>query len=111
MQIPIAGAAGAALATLAALLPTAAPAQASRGALARGSFALTNVTVIPMTGDTFLPGATLLVRDGRIAAVGPGRGVTIPAGTRRIDGRGKYVIPGLADMHTAAGWRRWSWTR
>ncbi|MGH7628634.1 MAG: amidohydrolase family protein [Gemmatimonadales bacterium] len=76
------------------------PAQASRGALARGAFAITDVTVIPMTADTMLVAATVLVRDGRIAAVGPSRSVRIPSGARRIDGRGKYLIPGLADLHT-----------
>ena len=74
-------------------------AQASRGALTPGTFAITDVTVIPMTRDTVIRDATLLVRDGRIAAVGATRNVEVPSGVRRIDGRGKYVIPGLADMH------------
>ena len=74
-------------------------AQASRGALARGSFAVTNVAVIPMSSDSVLPGATVVVRDGRIAAVGPSGSIAVPKGARRIDGRGKYLIPGLADMH------------
>lgn len=73
-------------------------AQSSRGSLAPGALAVTDVTVIPMTGDTVIPGATVVVRDGRIAEVG--RGVRAPAGARVIDGRGKYLIPGLADMHT-----------
>jgi imidazolonepropionase-like amidohydrolase len=85
---------------MATLPPTPATAQASRGALARGTFAVTDVSVIPMTGDTMLRGATVLIRDGRIAAVGPNRSVKVPAGARRLDGRGKYLIPGLADMHT-----------
>ncbi len=75
-------------------------AQASRGALAAGSFAITDVTVVPMTADTVLRDATVLVRDGRIAAVGATRNVQVPAGARRIAGHGKYLIPGLADMHT-----------
>jgi imidazolonepropionase-like amidohydrolase len=74
-------------------------AQASRAALAKGTFAITDVTVVPMTSDTLLPGSTVLVRDGRIATVGPNRTVELPADTRRIDGRGRYLIPGLADMH------------
>src|SRR5687768_8063378 len=77
-----------------------AAAQPSRGALARGTFAITNVSVIPMTSDTVLHDATVLVRDGRIAAVGASRTVRVPSGARRIDGRGKFLIPGLADMHT-----------
>ena len=40
------------------------------------------------------------MRDGRIAAVGPSRSVKVPKDARRIDGRGRYLIPGLADMHT-----------
>jgi imidazolonepropionase-like amidohydrolase/glyoxylase-like metal-dependent hydrolase (beta-lactamase superfamily II) len=73
-------------------------ARAMRGGIVPGVFAITNVNVLPMTRDTVVRGATVLVRNGRIAAVG--RDVQIPAGARRIDGRGKYLIPGLADMHT-----------
>jgi imidazolonepropionase-like amidohydrolase len=73
---------------------------ASRGALASGTLAITDVTVIPMTRDTAIRDATVLIRDGRIAAVGASRNLPVPAGARRIDGRGKYLIPGLADMHT-----------
>ncbi len=71
----------------------------SRGALASGTLAITDVTVIPMAGDTTIRDATVLVRDGRIAEVGPSRKVKVPSGARRIDGRGRYLIPGLADMH------------
>ncbi|HEU0052927.1 MAG TPA: hypothetical protein VFQ39_07105, partial [Longimicrobium sp.] len=77
-----------------------AAAQASRGALASGTFAVTHVSVVPMTRDTVLTDATVLVRDGRIAAVGPSSRVRVPAGARWIDGRGKFLVPGLADMHT-----------
>jgi imidazolonepropionase-like amidohydrolase len=69
-----------------------------RGALSPGALAITNVNAIPMTRDTVIRDATVLMRDGRIVAVG--RNVTVPTGARRIDGRGKYLIPGLADMHT-----------
>jgi imidazolonepropionase-like amidohydrolase len=41
--------------------------------------------------------ATILVRGNRIAAVG--RDISVPAGTRTIDARGKWVIPGLVDSH------------
>jgi imidazolonepropionase-like amidohydrolase len=101
MRIASCGAARAALIMLAASPPvTDAAAQASRAALARGSFAVTDVTVIPMTADSALAGHTVVVRDGRIAELGPSRSVRVPAGARRVDGRGKYLIPGLADMHT-----------
>ena len=39
------------------------------------------------------------VRDGRIAQIGPAGKVKVPAGALKIDGRGKYLMPGLADMH------------
>lgn len=89
-----------ALALVAFATPLGAQGKPSRSALAPGVFAITDVTVIPMTGDTALRGFTVVVRDGRIAEVGSTRNVKLPAGARRVDGRGKYLIPGLADMHT-----------
>jgi imidazolonepropionase-like amidohydrolase len=72
----------------------------SRGALTPGEWALTNVHVVPMTHDSVLRGMSVLVRDGRVHALGPTGAVRIPAGVRVIDGGGRYLIPGLADMHT-----------
>jgi imidazolonepropionase-like amidohydrolase len=80
--------------------PLGAQGKPSRSALAAGVFAITDVTVIPMAGDTTLRDATVVVRDGRIAEIGATRNVKVPSGARRVDGRGKYLIPGLADMHT-----------
>ena len=74
-------------------------AQTSRTALTKGSIAITNVAVVPMTSDTVIRDATVLIRNGRITSVGPAASTKIPVGARRIDGRGRYVIPGLADMH------------
>jgi imidazolonepropionase-like amidohydrolase/glyoxylase-like metal-dependent hydrolase (beta-lactamase superfamily II) len=74
-------------------------APASRTPLVPGTFALTRVNVIPMTSDTVLHHMTVLVRDGRIVALGPSGKVRMPRGARTIDGRGKYLVPGLADMH------------
>ena len=71
----------------------------SRTALAPGDLAITGATVVTMTSDSVLRDATVLVRGGRITAVGPSARVQVPAGARRIDGRGKFVVPGLADMH------------
>jgi imidazolonepropionase-like amidohydrolase len=58
-----------------------------------------NVSVVPMDQERVLPGQTVLVRDGRIVAVGPAAGIAIPAGTTRIDGRGKFLMPGFVDVH------------
>lgn len=61
--------------------------------------AFTGVTVLPMDRDSALQNQTVVVRDGRIVAVGPARGTPVPAGARRVDGRGKFMIPGLVDAH------------
>ena len=63
------------------------------------TFAFTDVTVIPMDRDRVLPNQTVVVRDGRIASVGPSTGANIPADAMRIDGKGKFLMPGLAEMH------------
>jgi imidazolonepropionase-like amidohydrolase len=76
------------------------PQLAARGALTTGELAIRNVSVVPMTADTVLRRAAVLVRNGRIAYVGPEHGLRIPRAARVIDGGGGYLIPGLADMHT-----------
>ncbi len=75
-------------------------AQGSRGHLTPGTFAITDVTVVPMTSASVMEDAVVVVRDGRIEAVGPARTVRVPAAARRISGRGRFLMPGLADMHT-----------
>lgn len=82
--------------------PAAAPAAAAALDLTPpppAAYAITGATVIPMDRERVLRGHTVLVRDGRIAALGPDGRVRIPAGTTRIDGRGRFLLPGLADMH------------
>src|SRR5918999_615185 len=62
--------------------------------------AFVNVNVIPMDRERMLRDQTVIVRDGRIAEMGDAARVKAPAGALRIDGRGKYLVPGLIDMHT-----------
>jgi imidazolonepropionase-like amidohydrolase len=62
-------------------------------------FALTEVTVIDGTGAPPRPHQTVLVADGRIAAIYEARTWTPPEPVRIIRGRGRYLIPGLWDMH------------
>jgi imidazolonepropionase-like amidohydrolase len=45
------------------------------------------------------PDTTIVIRDARIEAVGPAATTSVPAGSLVIDGRGKWVIPGLIDSH------------
>jgi hypothetical protein len=67
--------------------------------LAQQAVAFTNVTVIPMDRERTLADQTVVVVGQRITAVGPAGEVKVPAGTTRIDGRGKFLMPGLAEMH------------
>jgi imidazolonepropionase-like amidohydrolase len=55
--------------------------------------------VIPMTGERVIDDATVLVSEGVIRAVGAADSVQIPKGARVIDARGKFLIPGLSEMH------------
>ncbi len=59
--------------------------------------AFINVNVVPMDQERVLAGQTVIVKDGRIAEMG--EQIKVPAGAVRVDGRGKYLLPGLADMH------------
>jgi imidazolonepropionase-like amidohydrolase len=61
-----------------------------------------DVTVAPMDVERTLAHQTLLVRDGRISALGPRDAVPVPPAAVRIDGRGNFLVPGLADMHVHA---------
>jgi imidazolonepropionase-like amidohydrolase len=61
--------------------------------------AITQITIIDPAGGPSRPEMTVLLSGDRIATVGPSATVQVPAGARVIDGRGKYVIPGLWDMH------------
>jgi len=58
-----------------------------------------NVTLVPMDHEGLLPGQTVIIRGGRIAEIGPASTMTLPAGAIVVDGTGRYLTPGLADMH------------
>src|SRR5829696_7232845 len=62
--------------------------------------AFTNVNVIPMDRERVLASQTVVVRNGVIAEIGNAKNVKLPKNAERIDGTGKYLIPGLVDMHT-----------
>lgn len=62
----------------------------------RDLVAIEHVNVVPMTTDgAVIADATVVIENGRIAALnGP-----VPKGAKHIDGKGKWLIPGLSDMH------------
>ncbi len=62
--------------------------------------AFTNVNVIPMDRERLLANQTVLVKNGAIVEIGDAKKVKLPKDAVRIDGNGKYLIPGLVDMHT-----------
>ena len=61
--------------------------------------ALTHARVIDGTGGPARDDQTLIIRDGRIAALGASRSVAVPGGAQVIDLTGKTVIPGLVMVH------------
>ena len=74
--------------------------------IAGGTFALTHASVIDPSNDgPPLRDVTVLVRDGRIAALGPD--LHLPAHTRTFDLTGKFILPGLWDTH--AHFEQWEW--
>lgn len=67
-------------------------------AISAQSVAFINVNVIPMDKERVLQNQTVLISNGIITAIGAK--VKIPKDAQIIDGKGKYLIPGLMDMHT-----------
>ncbi|HET8866253.1 MAG TPA: amidohydrolase, partial [Gracilimonas sp.] len=59
----------------------------------------TNVNVIPMDSDQVLEDHTVIVEGDRIVEVGPSSEVSVSSNATIIDGTGKYLMPGLAEMH------------
>jgi imidazolonepropionase-like amidohydrolase len=64
-----------------------------------GVVAFRGVHVLPMDREVVLRNQTVLVRDGLIEAVGAARDVEVPEGATVVDGGGRWLMPGLAEMH------------
>ena len=69
--------------------------------LPRENLALVGATVLTGTGQK-IEGGVVIVTDGRIAAVG-GADTPVPAGHKVVDARGRYVTPGVIDIHSHLG--------
>ena len=61
--------------------------------------AFVDVSVLPMDRERVVEHQTVIVQGGKISALGPVASTAVPAGATRVDGRGKFLMPGLAGMH------------
>src|ERR1043165_3550713 len=66
----------------------------------RGRFALRNARIVTVSGPDIENG-TVVIRDGKIEAVGAN--VSVPSGAQTIDGRGLSIYPGMIDAGTSMG--------
>ena len=70
------------------------------GSSAQTTIVIRNVTLLPMTGASDANrGQTVVVRNGVIVRIAPAGQVRAPAGATVVDGTGKYLMPGLFEMH------------
>jgi len=89
--------------TLASLLALIVWTAAAAAAAQSRAIAFTNVTVIDGTGAPPRADLTVVIDGNRISAIGRTADVVVPAGAQQVDGRTKFLIPGLWDMHVHLG--------
>jgi len=65
----------------------------------QGTIVFEHVHVIPMDRERVLEDQTVVVRGGRIERIAPSSQVQPVAGAVRVEGRGKFLVPALAEMH------------
>lgn len=68
------------------------------------ALAFQRVNIVDVRAGRVLKDQTVIVEGGRLTHVGPAKSVKTPAGATVVDGRSKYLIPGLWDMHVHAAW-------
>ncbi len=64
-----------------------------------GDLVIADVAVVDVVAGRVVPEQTVVVRGDRIVAVAPAAAIEASAASTRVDGRGKFLLPGLADMH------------
>jgi imidazolonepropionase-like amidohydrolase len=74
----------------------------------RGMIALVGATVVSMKGEEVIPNATVVVDRNRIVSVGSSASVSVPANAQKIDVSGKYITPGIIDVHAHGNFGDWS---
>lgn len=72
---------------------------ARRQAVKPQPVAFIGVNVVPMDSERVIENQTVIVRGDRIAELGPSAKIKVPADALRIEAKGKYLMPGLAEMH------------
>jgi imidazolonepropionase-like amidohydrolase len=72
---------------------------ASAAAADRPPVAITDVAIVDVAAGRIIAPRTVLVADGRIVAIDAPSNVAVPHDAVRVDGRGRFVMPGLVDMH------------
>ncbi|MBT7951088.1 MAG: amidohydrolase family protein, partial [Gammaproteobacteria bacterium] len=65
--------------------------------------AIVGGTVVDLSGKSHIENAVVLVKGERITAVDSAANVEIPAEAKQVDARGKWLIPGLMNMHVHLG--------
>jgi len=68
-------------------------------AIGQPGIAITHVSVIDADAPRPRTDQTVVIQGNRILRVGPSGSAAVPAGTRIVDGRGKFLVPGFWDMH------------
>jgi len=76
------------------------------GVIQAETVAFVGANVVPMNQEVVLSAQTVLVENGVITLIGPRASVPVPEQARRIDATGKYLLPGLAEMHAHIPGRR-----
>ncbi|CAM3253669.1 amidohydrolase family protein [Asticcacaulis taihuensis] len=65
----------------------------------KADFIFDHVNVVPMTRETVLSDRSVIVRDGKIVGITDIHTSALYTSAKHIDGRGRYLMPGLSDMH------------
>ncbi len=98
-RIAVVGAVRSPAALIAGALTLAAVTGWSGAGAVRADIAITHVTVIDVAKGAAVADQTVLIEGQRIARVGPAAELAVPDGAARVDGEGKFLIPGLFDAH------------
>ena len=72
------------------------------------TIAFVHASVVPMDRERILPDQTVVVANGKIAALGPASTIKVPPQAVRIDARGRYLLPALSDMHVHVEGESWN---